>query len=488
MVLMLLFCLSAEAVHKPNIVFILADDIGYGDLGCYGATRVKTPNLDALAARGLRFTDAHSPSSMCSPTRYALMTGRYAWRNTPTARGVLSGVAPLCIVPGSYTLPSMLQKQGYATGVVGKWHLGLGAGETDYNTEIKPGAREVGFDYSFLIPATGDRVPCVYVENGRVAGLDPKDPIRVSYGKPIGDEPTGKARPDLLTMKPSLGHADTIVNGISRIGFMTGGKAARWKDEDMADDLTKKAVGFIERSKTKPFFLYFATHDSHVPRVPHPRFAGKSAHGTRGDTIEQLDWCVGELMKTLDRHGLSDNTIIVFSSDNGGVMDDGYIDGTATDKSGHRCNGVLRGFKVGLYEGGHRVPMLVRWPAQIKPGVRHQLACLADWSATLASVVGAKLDEADAPDSFDLSKVFRDPDAPGRAQMVMHSGGGVLAYREGPWKLVPPHGPKAKGKATELFHLADDLSEKNNLASREPERVKAMEHNLEVVRKGGRSR
>ncbi|MGL4555510.1 MAG: sulfatase family protein [Gemmataceae bacterium] len=472
----------------PNVVVILADDVGYGDLGCYGATKVKTPNLDALAAKGLRFTDAHSPSSMCSPTRYALLTGRYAWRNPPTARGVLSGLAPLCIEPGSFTLPALLQKHGYATGVVGKWHLGLGKGEPDFNAEIKPGAREVGFGSSFLIPATGDRVPCVYVEDGRVVGLDPKDPIRVSYGKPVGDEPTGKSRPDLLKVKPSHGHADTIVNGISRIGFMAGGQAARWKDEDMADTLTKKAVGFIEANRAKPFFLYFATHDSHVPRVPHPRFAGKSGHGTRGDTIEELDWCVGEVMKALDKAGVADDTLVFFSSDNGGVMDDGYIDGTGDDRSGHRCNGPLRGFKVGLYEGGHRVPLIARWPAKLKPGVRGQLACLVDLPATVAALTGAKLEEADAPDSFDLSRVLKDADADGRGHVVMHSGGGVLAYREGPWKLVPAHGPKAKGKRAEVFHLTDDLGEKIDLAGKEPERLKALEHNLEVVRKAGRSR
>jgi arylsulfatase A-like enzyme len=191
--------IAADPQKQPNIVFLLADDIGYGDLSCYGASRVKTPNLDKLAAAGMRFTDTHAPSAVCTPTRYALMTGQYAWRHPPGSR-ILTGVAPLCIKPGTVTVPSLLQQAGYATGCVGKWHLGLGETQTDYNGEIKPGPREVGFDYSFIIPATGDRVPCVYVENQRVVGHDPQDPIRVSYGTKIGDEPTGAQHPELLTL------------------------------------------------------------------------------------------------------------------------------------------------------------------------------------------------------------------------------------------------------------------------------------------------
>src|SRR5262249_5613316 len=274
---------------------------------------------DRLASQGMRFTDAHTPAAVCTPTRYALMTGQYAWRHPPGSR-ILSGVAPLSLAPRTLTAPAPLKQAGYATGVVGKWHLGLGEKETDYNGEIKPGPREVGFDYSFIIPATGDRVPCVYVENGKVVGYDPKDPIRVSYTAKVGTEPTGAENPELLTvMKSSRGHDNTIVNGISRIGWMSGGKAARWKDEDMADGLTRRAVKFIADNKSGPFFLYFATHDIHVPRVPHPRFKGTSGHGLRGDCIQELDWCVGEVLKALDEHKLADNTLVIFTSDNGGV-------------------------------------------------------------------------------------------------------------------------------------------------------------------------
>jgi arylsulfatase A-like enzyme len=319
------FALLTHAAEplRPNVVVILADDIGYGDLGCYGATKVKTPNLDRLATQGLRFTDAHSPAAVCTPTRYALLTGQYAFRHRPGS-AILSGVAPLSIPQDQFTVPQLLKKAGYATGVVGKWHLGLGETETDYNAEIKPGPKEVGFDYSFMIPATGDRTPCVFVENGRVVNYDPKDPIQVSYAKKIGTEPTGKENPDqLFNQKPSHGHDMTIVNGISRIGWMTGGTKARWKDEDTADTITAKATNFIATNKAKPFFLYFATHDAHVPRVPHPRFKGTSGHGLRGDCIQQFDWCVGEVLKALDAAKVADNTLVIVTSDNGGVLDDG---------------------------------------------------------------------------------------------------------------------------------------------------------------------
>ncbi|MBL9123974.1 MAG: sulfatase-like hydrolase/transferase, partial [Planctomycetaceae bacterium] len=296
---------TASSAAPPNLIVILADDIGYGDLGRYGATQVATPHLDRLARQGLRFTDAHSPAAVCTPSRYGLLTGRYPWRHPPASR-ILSGVAPLCIEADRVTLASFLQQAGYRTGVVGKWHLGLGRGPTDYN-RIDRGPTHVGFARSFIIPATGDRTPCVYVANERVVGYDPADPIQVSYDKPIGHEPTGKEHPELLKVKPSHGHDNTIVAGISRIGYMTGGRQARWNDETMADDVTAQAVAFIEDTQQQPFFLYLATHDIHVPRVPHRRFAGSSQCGTRGDVIQQLDGCVGEILAALDRLHLADD-------------------------------------------------------------------------------------------------------------------------------------------------------------------------------------
>lgn len=468
---------SAAADPKlPNVVYILADDVGYGDLGCYGSTKVKTPHLDSLAKHGTRFTDAHSPAAVCTPTRYALLTGQYAWRHAPGSR-ILSGLAPLSIKAETLTVPQLLKQNGYATAAVGKWHLGLGEGETNYNVEIKPGAREVGFDYSFLIPATGDRTPCVFVENGKVVNYDPKDPITVSYTKKVGTEPTGKENPELLTVqKPSHGHDMTIVNGISRIGWMTGGKAARWKDEDIADDITKRAVGFIEKSKDKPFFLYFATHDAHVPRVPHPRFKGKSGHGLRGDCIEELDWCVGEILSALEKHKLTDNTLVIFTSDNGGVMDDGYVDGTATDTSGHKCNGALRGFKGGLYEGGHRVPFLAKWPNRVPAGkVSNELICHVDLLATCAALVGKPLPKGAGPDSFDILPALtaEKPAKPCRESLVHQSGNpNALAVRKGDWKYIPNEGKKKFGP--ELFNLKDDPTELKNLAAEKPELVKEL--------------
>ena len=271
---LLLAALSAEAAEKPNIILIYADDLGYGDVGCYGATAVKTPHVDRLATEGLRLTGGYSAAATCTPSRYALMTGEYAFRKKGT--GILPGDAAMILPTGRATLPSILRKAGYATGIVGKWHLGLGAGGAliDWNGEIKPGPREAGFAESFIMAATGDRTPCVYIDGGKIAGLSPSDPIAVSYGKPFPGEPTGVSERDRLKMDWSHGHNNAVVNGIGRIGFSRGGKSALWKDEDMADTFTRKGVGFIERHREHPFFLYFATHDIHVPRVPHARFVG----------------------------------------------------------------------------------------------------------------------------------------------------------------------------------------------------------------------
>src|SRR5215467_6884583 len=380
---------AMAAAKRPNIVYMYADDLGYGDIGCYGATRVKTPNLDRLAKAGIRFTHAHSSSATCTPSRYSLMTGEYAFRQRGT--GVLPGDASLIVQPGRYTLPAMLRQAGYNTAVVGKWHLGLGARDLDWNGEIRPGPLEVGFDYSFIFPATGDRVPCVYVENHRVVGLDPQDPIRVQYDQPIPGEPTGAANPELLKMRSSHGHDNSIVNGIGRIGYMSGGKAARWIDEDMADTLTNKAVAFVERRRSQPFFLYFATHDIHVPRVPHPRFVGKTSMGPRGDAIAELDWCAGKMLDTLDRLNLTRDTLFIFSSDNGPVVDDGYRDRSPELLGDHKPAGPLRGGKYSAYDGGTRVPFLVRWPGTVSPGVSDAMVSQVDLLASFASLTAQKL-------------------------------------------------------------------------------------------------
>ena len=484
---------AAGAPRQPNIVYMYADDLGYGDVGCYGATRVKTPNLDRLAASGLRFTNAHSSSATCTPSRYSLMTGEYAFRQRGT--GVLPGDARLIVEPGRYTLPAMLHQAGYQTGCVGKWHLGLGASGLDWNGDVKPGPLEIGFDYSFIFPATGDRVPCVFVENHRVVGLDPKDPIRVDYEKPIPGAPTYAANPELLRMRSSHGHDNAIVNGIGRIGYMSGGKSARWVDEDMADTLTNKSVAFIERTRTRPFFLYFATHDIHVPRVPHPRFVGKTDMGARGDAIVELDWCVGKMLDTLDRLKLTRDTLFIFSSDNGPVVDDGYRDQAPERLGDHKPAGPLRGGKYSAYDGGTRVPFLVRWPGTVKPGVSNAMLSQVDLLASLAAFTHQTLPATAAPDSFNMMPALLGKSKQGRQHLVEHAT--ALSLIAGDWKVIQPHGgPKRNVPGIEtgndpepqLFHLADDIGEHNNVAAQYPDKLKDLLAQLEQIQKSGRSR
>ena len=485
----------ALAQRPRNIVLIYTDDLGYGDVSAYGATALQTPNIDRLAKQGLRFTDGHSPAATCTPSRYALLTGEYAFRKPGT--GVLPGDAALIVEPGRTTLPSMLRKAGYTTGVVGKWHLGLGPkGGPDWNKDIAPGPNDVGFDYSYIMAATGDRVPTVYIENRRVVGLDPADPITVSYTTPVGNWPTGKANPELLTMASSHGHDQTIVNGVGRIGFMTGGKAALWKDEDMADVFTKKAIGFIEQHRDQPFFLFFATHDPHVPRVPHPRFAGKTAMGPRGDAIAQADWCVGEIMTALDRLKLANDTLIIFTSDNGPVIDDGYKDDAVAKLGSHKPAGPFRGGKYSHFEGGTRVPFLVRWPARVKPGTSDTLVSQVDFVASFASLLGQTLADADAPDSLDTMAAFLGTSRTGRRELVEQAGGQAL--RVGTWKYMEPSKRQKMSANTntelgndavpQLYDLAADPGETRNLAEKHPERVKEMDAVLQQIRKAGRSR
>jgi arylsulfatase A-like enzyme len=487
-------CLLSAAADRPNIVLIYADDLGYGDVGCYGASRVKTPNIDRLAAEGLRFTDGHCGSATCTPSRYALLTGEYAWRRKGT--GILAGSAAMIIEPGRTTLPSVLKAAGYTTAVVGKWHLGLGTGDLDWNGDIKPGPLEIGFDHCFLIPATGDRVPCVYVEDHRVVGLDPADPIQVGYGQKVGNEPTGKANPELLKMHPSHGHDQTIVNGISRIGTMSGGKAARWVDEDMADVITRKAVAFMERNRARPFFLYFSTHDIHVPRVPHPRFVGATQMGPRGDVIAQFDGCTGEILGALDRLGLATNTLVILSSDNGPVVDDGYRDQAVERLGDHRPAGPLRGGKYSAFEGGTRVPLIVRWPARVKPGVSDALVSQVDFLASFATLTGRNLSAADAPDSLDTLAALLGESKTGRDHIVEHAN--VLALREGQAKYIEPgKGPKRNANTnTEmgadpqglLFDLATDPGEQDNRLGQDPVRARELQERLQKLREAGRTR
>ncbi len=483
------------AQSRPNIVLIYADDLGYGDTSAYGATTIKTPNMDRLAREGLRFTDAHAAAATCTPSRYALLTGQYAWRKKGT--GVLPGNAAMVIDTKQTTLASMLQKASYSTGIVGKWHLGLGPqGGPDWNGEITPSPNQIGFGYSFIMAATGDRVPTVYLENNRVVGLDPADPIKVDYTNPIGNWPTGKANPELLKVHPSHGHDMTIVNGVSRIGYMTGGKAALWKDEDMADVFTGKAVQFIEQQKAKPFFLYFALHDPHVPRLPHPRFVGKSGMGPRGDAILQADWCVGEVVKTLDRMKLTNNTIVIFTSDNGPVVDDGYKDDAVEKLGKHKPAGSLRGGKYSNFEAGTRVPFIVRWPGKVKRGVSNALVSQIDFLASFAAFTKQALADAEAPDSQNVLSAFLGKSNLGRANFVEQAS--ALSLRVGQWKYIEPNrGPKVSAYTNvemgtdpegQLYDLTIDLGETRNLAQQYPDKVKEMSALLQKIRQDGRSR
>jgi arylsulfatase A-like enzyme len=494
----LVFGRSLEAATRlPNILYMYADDLGYGDVSCYGAKRVHTPNIDRLASSGIRFTDAHSSAATCTPSRYSVMTGEYAWRHKGT--GILPGDASLIIRPGRYTLPAMLKRAGYTTGAVGKWHLGLGSGNLDWNGEIKPGPLEIGFDYAFLIPATNDRVPCVYVENHRVAGLDPKDPITVNYQHPVGNGPTAESNPELLRVRPAPksydpDHYGTIVNGISRIGYMSGGKAALWVDEKIADVLSGKAISFIRKNRAHPFFLYFVTRDIHVPRVPAKRFVGKTGMGPRGDAIVELDWSVGRILETLDRLRLRRNTLFIFSSDNGPVVNDGYLDRSDELLGDHKPAGPFRGGKYSIYDGGTRVPFLVSWPGTVRPGISRALIDQVDLLSSLADLTGQQVPAEAAPDSFDVLPALLGRSDKARNQVVEHAD--ALSLIVGDWKVIEPKaGPKriadnetGDGPRAQLYDIAKDPGEENDLAAQYPGKVKDMLARLEHIRASGRSR
>ena len=492
---------AQEGSSPPNIIFILADDLGYGDLSSYGATAIQTANIDRLAEEGVKFTDAHSPSSVCTPTRYGLLTGRYCWRTWLT-RSALSSDAPLLIEENRPTVASVLRSAGYYTAHVGKWHLGFGreddyaegrqgqgepnswrsrTGGPDWNGQLKPGPLEVGFDYFFGIPIVNSYPPYVFVENHRVVSLDPDDPIREMESRYLGE--------------------------------MQGGKAARWKDNELALRLTAKTVSLVEKfsQQEQPFFLYYAPHQPHRPYTPNVRFKGASRFGAYGDFIEELDWSVGEVLNALDRFGLSKNTLVIFSSDNGGLVNPasssaqrgaGYGDGVAelpAPEAGHQANGpVLRGGKGDIWEGGHRVPFLARWPGKIRAGTTsEETISLTDMLATFAAVAGQELTHKAGPDSFNvLPALLGDDlgDTLGRPR-VMQSGGrsGMLSLREGPWKLIDGQGGggyrdgEAKtGEPPQLYNLSQDLGEQTDVSTQYPEiadRLRKLLHKIKTERR-----
>lgn len=477
----------------PNVIFIYADDLGYGDLECYGATRVQTPNVNRLANEGIRFTQAHATASTSTPSRYAMLTGEYAWCRPDT--DIAAGNAKMIIRPEQFTMADLFKAAGYSTAAIGKWHLGLGdkTGEQDWNAPLPAALGDLGFDYHYIMAATADRVPCVFIENGQVANYDPSAPIEVSYQANFPGEPTGKDNPELLyNLKPSFGHDKSIVNGISRIGYMKGGGKALWKDENIADSILVHAQGFIQANKDKPFFMYFATNDVHVPRFPHERFRGKNPMGLRGDAIVQFDWTVGQLLKTLDDLGIADNTIIILSSDNGPVVDDGYADEAVAKLGSHRPTGPLRGNKYSAFEGGTRIPAIVRWPKEIhKAAVSDALVSQIDWFASFASLLQVRLPKGAAIDSRNHLDTWLGKDNADRPWVIEQALNHALSVRTKEWKYIEP----SRGEAImeresvetgylmepQLYHVASDYEQKN-VAKENPEIVYELQSILKDVR------
>ncbi len=503
---LLAFFLAVHATAtKPNVIVIMADDLGFGDVGCYGAKpkNLKTPHIDQLAKEGLRFTSGYCSASTCTPTRYSFLTGNYAFRRAGT--GIAPPNGPSIIQPGEKTIGDLLKRAGYRTAVIGKWHLGLGelGKGPDWNGELKPGPREIGFDYNFLLPTTNDRVPQVYVENNRVLNLDPSDPLWVGYKKPSPDHPTGITHRDTLKMDWSHGHNSTIHNGISRIGFYTGGHSARFRDEDLADKWVEKSEEWIKENKEDPFFLFFASHDLHVPRIPHERFKGKSGLSYRGDVIVQLDWCVGEIVRILKEQGLEKNTMIVFCSDNGPVGDDGYKDGALEFMGDHKPAGPYKGGKYSIFEGGTRTPFITWWPDTIEPGVSDEVVCTIDLATSLASHLELSLPEESYIDSLDvMGALLGKEGAKGRDHLIQQDNGGKgnFGFRKGKWKLLRHAQKMARNVKVEqklasenidkltLVDLEKDPGETQNLAQSNPEMAEKLNAELQALLDRGRSR
>jgi arylsulfatase A-like enzyme len=477
---------ASNSKVQPNIVIIYLDDLGYGDISCYGGTGLKTPNIDKLANGGVRFTNGYATSATCTPSRYGLLTGVYPWRNKDAK--ILPGSAPLLIGTEQQTLPKVLRSVGYQTAVVGKWHLGLGTGIVDWNKKVMPGPNEVGFDYAYIMAATQDRVPTIYIDNGFVDGLNPIDPIQIDYDKNFEGQPTGKENPELLTMKWHHGHNGSIVNGIPRIGFVKGGQSANWRDVDLADHFLSKAQDYVKAHKAKPFFLYYAMNQPHVPRTPNQRFVGKSGMGPRGDVILEADWCIGEFINTLKKEGVFDNTLIIFSSDNGPVLNDGYYDDAVEKLGNHKPAGPLRGGKYSLFEAGTRVPFFTYWKGKIQHQVSDAMVCQIDIIASIAKLVGANVENTDSQNLLDA---FLGKSKKGRENLVLEANT-KTAFRKGDWLMIPPYSGSpileevnieiGNSYDYQLYNLKRDIGQKRNLAKEQPKILRQMIKNFELVR------
>ena len=479
------------AKRKPNVLILYADDLGYGDLGCYGAEDIKTPNVDTLARSGLCFSDAYSSSPVCTPSRYSLMTGLYPSRRKGVQ--ILPGDATCIIDPGVYTLPQLFHDNGYRTSIVGKWHLGLGDGSApiDWNKPVTRTPLDLGFDECFIFPATADRVPCVYFDGRNVVNLDPTDPITVSYEQenPFPEVPTGRDNPELLKMRHSQGHDMTIVNGVGRIGYMRGGRSALWRDEDLAETFLEKAKTFVTENKDRPFFLYYALHQPHVPRLPSARFAGSTALGPRGDVIAEMDWCVGQIMDCLKENDLIEDTIVIFSSDNGPVLDDGYMDRAVELNREHQPTGPLRGNKYSRYEGGIRMPFIVSCPGTVPAGTSSALISQVDLLNSFAAMLGAPQVEADSTNQLNA---LLGTDGFGREEIYAEGTSTGKVLRQSKWLYIEPDGGRTMFYAEnvetgnsldpQLYNLDYDIGQRRNLAYRYPEKVAAMQKRIDRIK------
>jgi arylsulfatase A-like enzyme len=462
--------------HKPNIIFIMADDLGYGDLGCYGATKIQTPKIDELATAGMRFTDAHSSSAVCTPSRYSVLTGRYCWR-TQLKNWVLWGFEPPLIEPTRPTVASMLKKHGYATAAVGKWHLGLewtthdgeppleDGSNVDYEVAVGGGPLALGFDTCFIITGSLDMAPYCFIEDTHTVGIPSKE--------------------------------KTPYHPQQRTGLMTPG----WRDDQVDVRFSEKAVAFIDQQATnhpgEPFFLYLTPSAPHRPCIPPDFIKGRSQAGPRGDMVALVDWMMGEINAALIRHGLVENTLVIFTSDNGTRLTDFY-----GKDYGHKSCGELRGQKADIWDGGHREPFIARWPDVIQPGSTSKaITCLGDLFSTCAEIIGEDLDENHAEDSFSFlgELIGNNSNTHSRKTIVHHSGDGMFSIREGRWKLILGLGsggfshpqsiePAPRDPHGQLYDLKTDLQETTNLWSHKPETVNRLKGILEFYIREGRSR
>jgi arylsulfatase A-like enzyme len=481
---------------KPNVLIIYMDDLGYGDVSAYKQGTLETKNIDQLAYGGIKFTNGYATSATCSPSRYALLSGQYPWKNDRAK--ILEGDAPMLFDSSRTTIADLFKNNGYHTAVVGKWHMGLGSGSIDWNKDISITPNDLGFDLSYIMAATNDRTPTVYVENRKVVGLEENDPLYVSYKENFEGEPTAISNPELMTkMKWHHGHNQSVHNGVPRIGYMKGGKSALWVDENMADVFLAKAKEFISTNNSdktgKPFFMYYALHEPHVPRVPNERFVGKSGLGPRGDAILEADWCVGQIMEHLENEGLLKNTLVVFSSDNGPVLNDGYYDQAVELIQDHTPAGKLRGGKYSLFEAGTKVPFIVYWQGTIKPGISDALVSQLDLAASFASLIGDKTKFEDSQNYIDT---FLGKTKEGRNEVILEATG-RLALRSGDYAFIPAYSGEpiitsvnietGVAPSPALYNIKNDASQKVDIANQESKKLNELIERFNAIAAGFQS-